>query len=309
TSRAGSVLAEGLRQAVEHRPHQVVEEGALARPDEDVGRHAGRGAEIRDLALDAPGVDAHPHHVERALRLRLAPRRGRGELGGQGIGRQVDYPSFDHGGGALVQGRELDERALALPDVPDLAGVQARLDDELVVDGQKLEDDRAGGDHAARRVLVQLDDDAADGGANLYALDDVARGAGLLLDVVELGLDRAQLLDRLLQRGGAQLGDLLLGAGDALLRTGDARRQLAELSGQARLRALHRQHLGLARQLPLQQPPLVLQLLGEQRAARVGRLPLRQVAVDALVQAGNLLAQHLLLRRLLEAAGAQLDRK
>ena len=105
-------------------------------------------------------------------------------------------------------------------------------------------------DDAARRVLVELDDDAAHRRAHLRAIDHVAGGADLLLHVVQLRLGGAQLLDGLLRRGGAQLRDLLLGARDALPGVGDARRQLAQLAGKAGLGALQGQDLGLAHELP-----------------------------------------------------------
>ena len=141
-------------------------------------------------------------------------------LGADSVGRQVDHLAFDHGRQALVERGQPHQGFLPFLDVPDLARIEAGLDDQLVVDGQQLEDDRAGADDAARRVLVQLDDDAAHRRAHLRAIDHVAGGADLLLQIVQLRLGGAHVLDGLLRRGGAQLGDLLLGARDALPRVG-----------------------------------------------------------------------------------------
>jgi hypothetical protein len=43
----------------------------------------------------------------------------------------------------------------------DVARLDARLDHELVVHRYELEDDVAGTDDAAWRILIELDDDAA----------------------------------------------------------------------------------------------------------------------------------------------------
>jgi hypothetical protein len=133
------------------------------------------------------------------------------------------------------------------------------------------------------------------GRANVDTLDDVARRPDLLLHIVKLGLRLAQLLDAILDGGGADLRDLLICPRDLLLRIRHPAEELAEIAGKARLGALQLQDLGLPDQLALKQRVLVLELLVEELEARLGRLDLGLVARDALLEGGDFLLQHLLL--------------
>ena len=87
---------------------------------------------------------------------------------------------------------------------------------------------------------------------------------------------------------------------------GDPAREFAEVAGQARLGALQGQHLRLADQVLRDQQVLVLQLLGEQRHALLGGFHLGAKAADALLEAGDLLAENLLLGRAAGPAGLEL---
>ena len=101
--------------------------------------------------------------------------------------------------------------------------------------------------------------------------------------------------------------NLLLGARDALARVGRARGQLAQLAGEGCLGTLQGQYLRPAHELLRQQSLLVLQLFAEQRHALLRRLRLRGIAADAFAEARDLLSQHLLFARRLQAARPQLD--
>ena len=75
----------------------------------------------------------------RRLLFGLGPR-----VGADGVGRQVDHLAFDHGRQALVERGQPHQGFLPFLDVPDLARIEPGFDDQLVVDRQQLEDDRAG---------------------------------------------------------------------------------------------------------------------------------------------------------------------
>ena len=94
-----------------------------------------------------PGVGRKPSILPRrsfwssdhAYDIRGAPGRERITVAAvllrHGVGRHVDHLALDHRRDALVQRREADQRALADIDMRDLARIDARLDDQLVVDG------------------------------------------------------------------------------------------------------------------------------------------------------------------------------
>ena len=127
---------------------------------------------------------------------------------------------------------------------------------------------------------MQLDHDATNRRTDLDAVDHVLGGADLLLDVVELGLRLAQLLDRLPERRRVRAGRSLFGLRDPLLRIGDAAEILAELARQARLGALQRQHLRLADQLLAKKRFLSFSSSPNRARRSFGGLHLRLISVE-----------------------------
>ncbi len=148
---------------------------------------------------------------------------------------------------------------------------------------------------------LQLDDDAAHGRAHLDAVDHVPGGADLLLQVVQLRLGGAHAP----RSPSAPRRSAAARSAARRAQCAPGRRPMRAVSSpsspvSAASDALHGQNLGPAHELLRQQALLVLQLLGEQRHALLRRLRLRGIAADALLQARDLLAQHLLFGRRLQ---------
>src|ERR1700730_10459689 len=139
---------------------------------------------------------------------------------------------------------------------------------------------------------VPLHHDATDRRTDLDPVDHVLGGANLLLDVVQIRLGLAQLLDRIPERRRVNLGYFFVRLSDPLLRIGDAAEILAEVSPETRLGAAQRQHIRLADQLLAQKRILVLQLFGEQGDPIFGRLYLRLISTNAFLQPGDLLPEY-----------------
>src|SRR6202048_5053392 len=144
---------------------------------------------------------------------------------------------------------------------------------------------------------VLLHHDATDRRTDVDPVDHVLGGAYLLLDVVQIRLGLAQLLDRILKRRRVELGYSFVRLSDPLLRIGDAAAKLAELSPEARLGASQRQHIRLADQLLAKKRILVLQLFGEQGNTLFGGLYLRLISTNAFLQPGDLLPEYAFLGR------------
>lgn len=79
---------------------------------------------------------------------------------------------------------------------------------------KQLEYGRTGSDDRTWGVVIELHDDAANGGADIEPMEHILLGADLLHHIVALRFRLAQLFHRLLHRGGADLRDLLLRACD-----------------------------------------------------------------------------------------------
>ena len=138
---AAPLRSRKAREAVEDRPHDVVEKRALSGLDVNVGGHPGRRAEFRHAPENIILVQTHPNDVESG---RVSRRSRFGfdlHLLGQGIGGHIDDACPDHRCDALVERGQPHQRVLAHADVRDVAGLYMRLDDELVVYRQELEDD------------------------------------------------------------------------------------------------------------------------------------------------------------------------
>src|SRR6266436_1889187 len=134
------------------------------------------------------------------------------------------------------------------------------LDDALFAYRQELKDRGARRDDAARRMEVLLHHDATDRRTDVDPIDHVLGGANLLLDVVQIRLRLAQLLDRIPERRRVELGYSFVRLSDPLLRIGDAAEILAEVTPETRLGAPHSQHIRLADQLLAKQRILIPQL-------------------------------------------------
>src|SRR5712675_2876794 len=106
---------------------------------------------------------------------------------------------------------------------------------------------------------VPLHHDTTDRRTDVDPVDHVLGGANLLLDVVQIGLGLAQLLDRIPERRRVELGYSFVRLSDSLLRIGDAAEILSELSPETGLRASQRQHIRFADQLLAEKQILVLQ--------------------------------------------------
>src|SRR5918999_3007855 len=139
---------------------------------------------------------------------------------------------------------------------------------------------------------VPLHHDAADRRANVDPVDDILRGANLLLHVIQVRFGLAQLLDRIPERRRVELGYSFVRLSDPLLRISDAAKILAELSLETRLGALQRQHIRLADQLLAKQRTLILQLFGEKGNTLLGGLHLSLISADAFLQPGDLLHEY-----------------
>ena len=115
------------------------------------------------------------------------------------IGGHVGDRSFNHRGQALVERRQSNHGGEPFLDVDHFLRIEARFDEQSIADGQELENDGAGRNDATLRVVQKPDDDAGHRRPDLDAIHDVARGADLLSDIVELGLRGAQIFQRLLE--------------------------------------------------------------------------------------------------------------
>src|SRR4051794_19659014 len=139
---------------------------------------------------------------------------------------------------------------------------------------------------------VLLHHDATDRRTDVDPVDDVLSGANLLLDVVQLRLGVAQLLNCIPERSRVELGYSFVRLSDTLLRICDAAKILSEFSPETRLGASQRQHIRLADQLLAEKRILVLQLFGEQGDALVGGLHLRFISANTFLQPGDLLDEY-----------------
>src|SRR3979409_1129179 len=128
---------------------------------------------------------------------------------------------------------------------------------------------------------VPLHHDTTDRRTDVDPGDHVLGGANLLLDVVQIRLRLAQLLDRIPERRRVELGYSFARLSDPLLRIGDAAKILAELYLESRLGALQRQHIRLADQLLAKKRILVLQLFCEQGNTLLGGLHSSLISADA----------------------------
>src|SRR4030088_470008 len=144
---------------------------------------------------------------------------------------------------------------------------------------------------------VLLHHDATDRRTDVDPVDHVLGGANLLLDVVQIPLGLAQLLDRIPECRRVELGYSFVRLSDPLLRIGDAAEILAELSPETRLGAPQRQHIRLADQLLAKKRILVLQLFGEQGNTLFGGLHLSLISVNAFLQPRDLLPEYAFLGR------------
>src|SRR6266850_2523301 len=82
---------------------------------------------------------------------------------------------------------------------------------------------------------VLLHHDATDRRTDVDPVDHVTGGANLLLDVVQIRLGLAQLLDRIPQRRRVELGYSFVRLRDPLPRIGDTAEKLAQGSPETRL--------------------------------------------------------------------------
>src|SRR3979411_1586557 len=144
---------------------------------------------------------------------------------------------------------------------------------------------------------VPLHHDATNRRTDVDPVDHVLGGANLLLDVVQIRLGLAQLLDRIPERHRVDLGYSFVRLSDPLLRIGDAAEILAEVSPETRLGASQRQYIRLADQLLAKKRVLVLQLFGEQANTMFGGLHLRLISANAFLQPGDLLPEYAFLGR------------
>src|SRR3981189_2550856 len=138
---------------------------------------------------------------------------------------------------------------------------------------------------------VPLHHDTTDRRTDVDPVDHVLGGANLLLDVVQIRLGLAQLLDRIPERRRVELGYSFVPLPDPLLRIGDAAEILAEVSPETRLGAPHSQNIRLADQLLAKERSIIPPLFGEQGNAIFGRLHLRLISANAFLKAGDLLAK------------------
>src|SRR5690242_3610110 len=99
-----------MREAVCNGAHDVLEEGALARLDVDIGRHAGRGAEVADFAADILLIERDADNE--GLRSGNAWNMWRARRLRHGVGRDVDDLSGHDWHQTLVQRRETHQRLL-----------------------------------------------------------------------------------------------------------------------------------------------------------------------------------------------------
>src|ERR1700716_577491 len=144
---------------------------------------------------------------------------------------------------------------------------------------------------------VLLHHDATDRRTDIDPVDHVLGGANLLLDVVQIRLGLAQLLDGIPERRRVELGYSFVGLSAPLLGISNAAEILAELSPETRLGASQRQHIRLADQLLSKKRILVLQLFGEQGNTMFGGLHLRLISANAFLQPGDLLPEYAFLGR------------
>src|SRR4030081_1231209 len=104
---------------------------------------------------------------------------------------------------------------------------------------------------------VPLHHDTTDRRTDVAQGDHVLGCANLLLDVVQIRLRLAQLLDRIPERRRVELGYSFVRLSDPLLRIGDSAEILAELSPETRLGTSQCQHIRLAHQLLAKKRTLV----------------------------------------------------
>src|SRR3982074_2228215 len=97
---------------------------------------------------------------------------------------------------------------------------------------------------------VLLHHDAKDRRTDVDTVDHVLGGANLLLDVVQIRLGLAQLLDCIPERRRVDLGYSFVRLSDPLLRIGDAAEIFAAVSPETRLGASQRQYIRLAPPTP-----------------------------------------------------------
>src|ERR1700716_3798299 len=153
---------------------------------------------------------------------------------------------------------------------------------------------------------VLLHHDATDRRTDIDPVDHVLGGANLLLDVAQIRLRLAQLLDRIPERRRVELGYSFVCLSDPLLGISDAAEILAEVSPETRLGASQRQHIRLADQLLAKKRILVLQLFDEQGKTIFGGLHLRLISANAFLEPGDLLPEYAFLGRETSLAGPQL---
>ena len=131
------------------RRQEVIDGPALAGRDQDLGRHSG-------IKIDV---------IELLQRARLGLNTGE-EVGfarfriDKPVGRNIDHRGVDRRGPALLEGGQMNLRALARMHDVDVGGLNARVERQRLVRGHDLKNGFTRLDHPADRESRQGDDPA-----------------------------------------------------------------------------------------------------------------------------------------------------
>src|SRR6266404_381956 len=134
---AGSILAEGVVEAVEQRPEGVERHGSATRLDEHLGRHSRNDLDTVDRG------DPRILHSNLCRVIWLI-----GALIEKPVGRDMRHSSLEPWYAALVVGQEIHVGAQSGTDHIDVLGPDARSHDETILPGNQIHEGCAGADHA-----------------------------------------------------------------------------------------------------------------------------------------------------------------
>ena len=188
-ARAHRWLGAPSPSLLPEHPHQLI----VQRLDQ-IGNH-------RPVAGLHEGLDRHARHqLDLAELGHLVGRHGDpdgviglpGALIGRGVGRDAGDRAVDLRRGALVEGREAQQRGLAELHLVDVLRIDLGLDRKVVGVGHDQHDRVAGGDDAADGVDVGLEHHAVLRRADVDALELVLGGDLALDELADLAVDLAQ---------------------------------------------------------------------------------------------------------------------
>src|SRR5262245_24321268 len=279
--RSNLTFAERAGDLLLQRLEQIFQRGALARLDEHFGRHARHQLEMIQAA-DLVGRDVDANHVIGLVRLLL--------LLGQ-VGADQGHVAGAVRRGALVAGNDAVGSLGAECDLVDVLRRDLGLDHELVRLRHDLHDRLAIADDAAHRVHAELMHDAALRRPDIHALELILRRRHTLLELGDLALGFAQVLEHLGAEILIELQDLQLGLAVLGARAGDRRDELAALALEPRLVALQRHEALNADEVLLVELGHADQLLADELDLVFLGLLLRHQSGDLFVGLGDALAQ------------------